>query len=153
MMRLRFWIQLPRLSFGICNEKIKILYKSLIFLKLYRPMDRGWTEAQTRAASFFHVGTAPTWCGSGSGSNSDAYPLAYTVKKSKVWYKFLIFSLYKSKDRSWRQSQNGAASCWRGSNIKIWCGSVLAPVRPLYFGLYSEKIKDWNHFYFYFFTT
>jgi hypothetical protein len=118
----------------------------LIF-SLYRPKDRGRTGARTGAASFFHVRTAfgtKIWCGSSYGSDSDAYPLTFLVKKSKILYQFLIFSLYKPKDRgrSWSRSKNR-------SRIIFWCQNCTKmmrlwfwlQLRRLSVGLCSEKIK------------
>jgi hypothetical protein len=59
---------------------------------------RTWVRAgaRTGALSFFMLEPHKhgAWCGSGFGSGSGPFPLAYIVEKSKVYIKFLIFLHY-----------------------------------------------------------
>jgi hypothetical protein len=54
-------------------------------------------KARIGATSFFHAGTAQKELGSGSGSNSSPYTLAFLVKTNQI-------DLYRPKGG--RQSQN-----------------------------------------------
>jgi hypothetical protein len=59
MMRLWFWLQLRRLSFGLCSEKIKKIISIFDFFTI-QAKDKGRTGARTGAAPYFYVGASPT---------------------------------------------------------------------------------------------
>jgi hypothetical protein len=99
--------------------------------------------ARIGATTFFHTGIAPEWCGSGAGSGSGLYTLAYIGIKSKTWYQFPIFYtiLYVSKDRG--RSQNRSHNIFpywnrtRMMRLRCWL-----QFRPLYIGHTVIKSKN-----------
>jgi hypothetical protein len=97
MMQLRFWLRLRPLSLGLYTiqygEKIKSIQFFYFFTIQYT--QKIWVKARTGAESLLHARNAPTWCGSGSGSGYDSYPMAHIVKKSNLIFLKIIFSYGK----------------------------------------------------------
>jgi hypothetical protein len=116
-----------------------MLYQFLIF-SLYSTGTIG-VEARTRAASFFHTGNAPTWCGSDSGSGSG--PLSVGLNREKI--QKLIFSPVYPRPKDSSQSQNRICiifSCLNSTNImrlRFWL-----QIKTLYFCLNSEKNQQFD---------
>jgi hypothetical protein len=81
MMRLRFWIRLRRLSFGLCNEKIKISYQSLIFHYIGQWIGVG--QKPKPEPHHFFISELHQHDGAPVLAPTDTYPLAYTVKNQK----------------------------------------------------------------------
>jgi hypothetical protein len=120
-MQLRFWLRLWFLGLPYIVKKSKLLYQFVIF-SLYTVDQRMGVGAgaRTEAVLFCKVRTPSTWCGFASGSDLDLFPLAHIVKNPKIDKHFIIFSIYRPKDRGRSRSQNRSCiifSCQNRTNM------------------------------------
>jgi hypothetical protein len=143
-MRLWFWLQLRRLSFGLCSEKIKKNYINLWFFHYsIQAQDKGRTGARTGAAPYFLCWSLTNMMQLHSGSDSDSFPLTYIEKILSIYIKLLIFHCIGQRIGARVGARTGAASCWCRSDMKKWCGSGLGfcPT-PIHWPV-QWKFKDW----------
>jgi hypothetical protein len=147
MMRLRFWLRLRTLSLSLFSAKIKSFITILDFFTIhYRPKYRG--QAKTGAASFAHVGNAPIWCGSGSGSTSEHYSLSYIGKKFKFFTSIfdLVTIVYRLRIGGAKPEPDICINLSCPNHTVTMRHWFWLRLRPLFFCLYSEKVIIWYQF-------